>query len=141
MHKYILCKRYIETLLNSIGGVVELSEDQFAAGSDLTSCAPAIIAEIHNLYIKAISQKSNIPFEIAEKMFKATLAGILNLLNKTGESSQDLINRVATKGGSTEAAVNVLRNKLPETFTELLNATMESHSIREEYTRKQFSTN
>lgn len=134
-------RQYMEELFNSIGEVVELSENQFAAGSDLTSCAPAIISEMHNLYIKAISQKSNIPENVAEKMFKATLIGTQHLLEKTGETAQELINRVATKGGSTDAAVNILREQLPNTFIKMLNATLESHTIREKHTRNQFNTN
>lgn len=132
-------KETLENILNPIGGVVELSEDQFAAGSDLTSCAPAIISEIHNIYIKVICQKSGIDFDTAEKMLNATIDGIIKLKNKTNETTQDLIDRVATKGGSTEAAVNVLRNKLPNVYDDLLTMTETSHKIREEYTEKQFS--
>lgn len=132
-------KLLLEEILNPIGGVVELTEEQFAAGSDLTSCAPAIISEIHNIYIKVICQKSGIDFETAEKMFNATVDGVIKLKDKTKETTQELIDRVATKGGSTEAAINVLRNKLPEVYCELLEITESSHRTREKYTEKQFS--
>lgn len=131
-------KIFLKKLLEPIGGAVELNEDQFAAGSDLTSCAPAIISEIHNIYIKLICQKSGIDFEIAEKMFNATLDGIIKLKDKNNETTQEIIDRVATKGGSTEAAINVLREKLPGTFEQLLKKTEFSHKVREDYTEKQF---
>lgn len=132
-------KQTLEPMLNSIGGFVELTEEQFVAGSDLTSCAPAIISEIHNIYVKMISEKSGISFEIAEKMLNATLHGLIKLKDKTNETSQELIERVATKGGSTEAAVKVLRNKLPTVYNELLEMTESSNRIREDYIRAQFS--
>lgn len=134
-------RRFIKKLLNSIGDVVELKEEQFSAGSDLTSCAPAPISEIHNLYISEISRSSGIPLKVAETMFNSTLNGTLGLLDKTGETSRELINRVATKGGSTEAGIKVLRKNLPEIFSKMLKATERSHSIREKSTSKQFEKN
>lgn len=129
---------YLEALFNKVGDVVELDEEQFAAGSDLTSCAPAIIAEMHNLYIRTIAETSGIPIESAAKMFNATLMGTQKLLAKTGETSQELIDRVATPGGATEAAISVLRNDLPKTFREMMKATENAHCSREELTLKQF---
>lgn len=132
-------REYINQLFEGIGDVVELDENQFSAGSDLTSCAPAIIAEMHKLYIQAICEKSAIPVKLAEKMFSSAVLGTAKLLEKSGESAQDLVDRVATKGGATEAAITVLRNELPRTFKGMVEATTNAYDNREKYTDKQFT--
>jgi pyrroline-5-carboxylate reductase len=49
-----------------------------------------------------------------------------------------LVNRVATKGGSTEAGIQVLRSALPEIFEVMLEKMIEPQIVRKKNTRNQF---
>jgi pyrroline-5-carboxylate reductase len=128
----------LAALLGRVNEIVPVEENQFEIGSDLTSCAPAFIAEMLTLYAQAVEKHSRYSFEEANRMFKKTIMGTLKLLEQRKETSSELVNRVATKGGSTEAGIQVLRSALPEVFEVMLGKTIEPQIVRKNNTRKQF---
>ena len=128
----------LTALLGHVNEVVHVDESQFEIGSDLTSCAPAFIAEMITLYARAAEKHSHYSFQDADRMFKKTIAGTLKLLEQRKETSSDLVHRVATKGGSTEAGILVLRSALPEVFDTMLKKTIEPQIARKKHTRHQF---
>jgi len=128
----------LATLLGYVNEIMNVEENQFEIGSDLTSCAPAFIAEMITLYARAAAKHSNYSFKEADRMFKKTIIGTLKLLEQRKETSSELVSRVATKGGSTEAGILVLRSALPEVFEVLLEKTMQPHILRKKNTRVQF---
>jgi len=128
----------LTALLGHVNEIVQVDESQFEIGADLTSCAPAFIAEIMMLYARAVARHSRYSFEDADRMFKKTITGTLRLLEQKKETSTELVNRVATQGGSTEAGILVLRSALPEVFAMLLKKTIEPQIVRKHHTRHQF---
>lgn len=131
-------RNFICDLLKKIGDIYELEESEINVGTNLTSCAPAFIAYLLDQYVRSIIRNSNLPYKEAFDLFKSTVTGTLKLLEKNGETTSELIDRVATKGGATEEGIKVLSEKLPEAFDQLLSATMERHLARSEATQKQF---
>ena len=131
-------KIFICNLLKRIGDVYELEESEFNAATNLTSCAPAFIAFLLDQYIGSVIRNSRLSYTEAYDLFKSTVTGTLKLLEINGETTSELINRVATKGGATEAGIKILSEKLPEAFDQLMSATMERHLTRSIETRKQF---
>ncbi|MBI5679769.1 MAG: NAD(P)-binding domain-containing protein [Methanobacterium sp.] len=118
---------FVNKLFNSISTVKIIEEDDFEVGSDLTSCAPAFIAEIFMEFAEASVKNSNFNQEDANDMVIKTLYGTAKLLHDKNMSFEELISRVATKGGITEDGIKVLENKLPGTFDELFKTTLDKH--------------
>lgn len=130
--------KFLASLLGKSSKVKIIDEEEFESASDLTSCAPAFIAEICSIYIQSIQRKSSFSYDDAFMMFKETIIGTLSLLEKRNETTKQLVHRVATKGGATEVGIKILQDNLPRIFDTLVAATMEPHIKRKEITRKQF---
>jgi pyrroline-5-carboxylate reductase len=118
---------FINNLFNSISSVKIIKEYDFEVGSDLTSCAPAFIAEIFMKFAEVSAKNSNFTKEEAEDMVIKTLYGTAKLLHERNMSFQEVISRVATKGGITEEGIKILENELPTTFNELFETTLNKH--------------
>lgn len=115
--------RRIDRMFGAIGTMKIVRESDLDTVVDLTSTAPGLIVAMLQEYAKAGVRHSTLTDEEAEQMLIATLYGTAKLLSERGMSLDDVISRVATKGGSTEEGVKVLRNELPLTFDNMLNST------------------
>ncbi len=98
--------------------------ESFEVLADLTSCAPGYFSALMQEFVQAAARKE-VPGELAERLVKQTLLGSALLMEN--ESFRDLIARVATKGGITEAGVNVTQAQAPEMFDQLFLATQARH--------------
>lgn len=124
---------FVNNLFSSISDVKIIEEENFEAGSDLTSCAPAFIAEIFMKFAEAGAKNSNFTPQETEDMVIKTLYGTAKLLYEGNMGFEEVISRVATKGGITEEGVKILEKELPDTFNELLKTTSAKHKkIKEE---------
>lgn len=133
-------KFFIERLFNSISKVKVISENDFELGADLTSCAPGLIASIFSEFVKeATKHSSNISYQDAEDMVISTLYGTAKLLFEKEMRFDEMINRVATKGGITEEGVKVFEARLPEVFNELFKVTLAKHEIVKDQISKSLS--
>jgi pyrroline-5-carboxylate reductase/competence protein ComER len=115
-------KKLVIRLLNAIGTAVETDEKNFDLYTDLTSCGPALIVSMVQEFAGAAVRTGAIPPEIAEYLVRETLIGTAWILDGNQTTFDEVIGRVATKGGSTEEGVRVLRARLPETMDEVLKA-------------------
>ncbi len=130
-------KRFVENLFASISEVKIIPEEDFEAGTNLTSSAPAFIAFIISKYAEIAKQDSNFSQEEAEEMIKTTLDGTSKLLAQ-GMEFEEIIDRVATKGGITEEGLNILEYKLETLFQELFTTIGEKYEkfqleLKQEY--------
>ncbi|HML05379.1 MAG TPA: pyrroline-5-carboxylate reductase dimerization domain-containing protein [Methanobacterium sp.] len=132
---------FINKVFESIGDVKIVQEEDFEVGSDLTSCAPAFIASIFQKFAETGSTQGNFTYEESEKMVIKTLYGTVKLLYEENMSFDDIISRVATKGGITEQGVKILEKELPETFDDLFKTTLKRHEEIKEELRQQYKTN
>lgn len=133
-------KRILEELLNTISTVKNIPENEFELVSDLTSCAPGLIASIFREYVNSAMLHTSInKKEISDIVIK-TLFGTAKLFYEKNFDFDNTIKRVTTKGGATEAGVQVLENKLPEVFNEMLNKTLERQKSRKQKIDEQFNS-
>lgn len=122
-------------LLERVGRVFPVREDQFEAAGDLMSCAPALIAAMIEEFALAGVRHSTLSQEQACDMAYATMAGT-SLLLQDGVGVEAIIRRVATPGGITEEGVKVLRSELPPVFDHLFTRTLKKHTTVRRYIGK-----
>jgi pyrroline-5-carboxylate reductase len=122
-------KEVIFSLFSAIGTPVEIEEQHFEIYGDLTSCGPALISAMMQEFASSAVRKEGINPDLAAYLVQQTLIGTAWLLDRDDTDFDELIGRVATKGGITEEGVTVLRNRLPGVYQELLGATHKKHEL------------
>ena len=115
---------FVESLLAAISTVKIVDENNFQAATELTSCGPGLIAAIFQEFVNAGLRHSNLSQGDVEEMVSKTLAGTAKLMLEKNMKFEEIIARVATKGGITEEGVKVLQGRLPETFDEMFAKTL-----------------
>ena len=118
-------KEFIETIFNRISKVKEINENQWDLGADLTSCAPAFYAAILENLVKTAKKHGDFTVDELKSLVLPTCYGTAKLLMNGNTDFQDLIARVATKGGISEEGVKVLNDQLPMVFDKLLTVTLD----------------
>lgn len=132
--------KFIESLFESISGIKLLDEKDFALATELTSCAPGFLAAIFREFVEsALRHTSSISREDAYDMVLHTLSGTVCLMLEKKMSFEEVIARVATKGGITEEGVKVIEAGLPQVFDELLDRTMEKRNMISDKVNREFS--
>lgn len=115
-------KKLVLGLLNAISTAVEIDEQNFDPYTDLTSCGPALIVAMMREFAGSAVRTGTIRPELAEYLVKETMIGTARILAGEPMKFDDVIGRVATKGGSTEEGVKVLQARLPDVMDEVLQA-------------------
>jgi pyrroline-5-carboxylate reductase len=109
-------------LLGAIGTPVEIEEHHFGIYTDLTSCGPALIAAMMEEFAAAAVRKEGVPREMTEYLVRETLAGTAKVIVNRQMQFPAVIDRVATKGGTTEEGVRILRARLPAVYDEMIGS-------------------
>jgi pyrroline-5-carboxylate reductase len=131
-------RAFITSAFGKIGKVKEIEEKQFDLAIDLTSCSPAFYAAILRGFSKAAALHGNLTPDELKELIIATCYGTARLLTEKGVSFDDLVTRVATRGGISEEGVKIIDSALPGIFDEILRVTLGKrekikHQIREQY--------
>ena len=126
-------------LLKSIGEVIELLENEMGMGSELVSCMPGFIASIFDVICKSAQSHTSIPEDQIVSMVLSTMSATADLMIQNGMSFNDVVNRVATKGGITEEGTKVVYNDFPATADLLFANTLEKRRKTAEAAGKAFS--
>ncbi|GAB0155514.1 pyrroline-5-carboxylate reductase [Chryseobacterium sp. Alg-005] len=96
---------HIERLLNSTGRSVYLEEEDLLDGvTALSGSGPAYFYYIIDAMIKA-GVEMGIEENLSKLFVKQTMLGAYHLINNSEKSLEELIKDVASKGGTTEAAL------------------------------------
>ncbi|HEX8906543.1 MAG TPA: NAD(P)-binding domain-containing protein [Longimicrobiaceae bacterium] len=103
---------WIERLLSPVGEVMVVDEDELDAASTLTGAGPAFIAAACQEVARALHAASGIDPGRAERM-----------------AADEVIERVATRGGITEDGLRVLRRELPDLLAAVHQATAEKSAL------------
>jgi pyrroline-5-carboxylate reductase len=103
----------VEQLFGAIGSVARIGKENLAAATVISGCGPALIATVLDAFVQATVRGSNLSRDDAGRLVRETLIGTATYLEATGTDCEDLIRRVATPGGITEAGVASLREDLP----------------------------
>jgi pyrroline-5-carboxylate reductase len=117
-------------LLEAIGQAEEVTEETIETATILTSSAPGLLAGILEHFAQAAVRKTpQLDIDSARRMLVETLLGTALLLKAENLRFDQMIERVATKGGITEEGLNVLGKVLPHAFDELFAMTESKHSM------------
>jgi pyrroline-5-carboxylate reductase len=128
----------VERLFGAISVLKHIEETDFEVAADMTSCAPGFFAAIVQEFVDAGTRHSTISKDAAETMVIMTLYGTAKLLAEKGMGTEELIARVATKGGITEEGVKVLHKDLPATFDNVFSATLKKQEVVKAAIKEQF---
>ena len=131
-------KSLLKDLLSSIGDVIELPEEEMGMGSELVSCMPGFIASIFDVICRSAEGHTSIPKEQIVKMVLSTMSATGDLMLQKGMSFEDVVTRVATKGGITEEGTKVVYEGFPETADLLFEKTLEKRRLTTEIAEKSF---
>ncbi|MCR4609740.1 MAG: NAD(P)-binding domain-containing protein [Eubacterium sp.] len=122
-------KETLKELLTCIGTVRELTEDKMGMGSELVSCMPGFIASIFDVICRSAGKHVDFPPEMIVEMVLNTMKATGNLMLEKGMSFEDVVTRVATKGGITQEGTKVIYEMFPEAADELFEKTLEKRRI------------
>jgi pyrroline-5-carboxylate reductase len=120
---------YVESLFSGISRVKRVREEALDLTTDLTSCAPGFFAAILDEFVgAALRRNAALTRQDAEEMVMRTFYGTAKVLAEKNIGFEEMIERVATKGGITEEGVKALRSGLPQTFDKVFEATLSKRS-------------
>lgn len=125
-------KVILRNLLASIGKVIELPENEVGMGSELVSCMPGFIASIFDVICNSAEGHTEIPKEQIVKMVLNTMSATGDLMLQKDLSFNDVVTRVATKGGITEEGTKVIYDMFPSAADEMFNKTLEKRRLTAE---------
>ena len=122
-------RRMLNGLLECIGEVIELPENEMGMGSELASCMPGFIASIFDVICRSAKGHTEIPYSQVVRMVLNTMTATGELMLKNGLSFDEVVSRVATKGGITEVGAKVIYEQFPATADSLFEKTMEKRRV------------
>ena len=131
-------KDNLTSLLGIIGDVIELPENEVGMGSELVSCMPGFMASIFDVICTTAEEHTDIPRENIIKMVLNTMCGTGSLMLEKDMTFEEVVSRVATKGGITEEGTKVIYNQFPSTVMELFNNTLEKRRLTAEKAKESF---
>ena len=131
-------KEALKGLLSCIGDVIELPENEMGMGSELVSCMPGFIASIFDVICKSAEDHTTIPKDQIVKMVLSTMSATGDLMLQKAMSFEDVVTRVATKGGITEEGTKVVYEGFPGTADLLFAKTLEKRRLTTEIAEKNF---
>lgn len=115
----------IEAMLRSLGDLEKIKEEDYASAVNITSSAPGILAAIFDIYSHSAVRNTSIPKVNSDRMLLKTIFGTIKMLWENNISFNDLAEKVATKGGITEASLNVIKEQLPSVFDSAVEKAIE----------------
>ncbi len=118
-------KEKISYIFKYMGTTIELPENEMGMGSELVSCMPGFIASIFDVICVAAKKHTSIPEEQVIKMVLNTLCATGKLMIDKEMLFDDIVTRVATKGGITEEGTKVIYEAFPKLADEIFHKTLE----------------
>ncbi len=99
-----------KALLACVGDVEELPERVFDAVTAVSGSGPAYLFFLVRAWEEA-AKRLGLPADVAERAIRRTVEGSSRLLQASRDPAAVLIQKVASKGGTTEAALKVLARR------------------------------
>jgi len=120
--------RLVLKLFSSCGMVAQIDESQMNAVISVNGSSPAYLY----LFAKAVldsAEKQGIQPSVSLPLFCQTLVGSAEMLLKSGNTPDELIQKVSSRGGTTIAALNVLEKNH---FEQMIDEAMKACTARAE---------
>ena len=118
-------KRLLSDVLSLVGNVIELPESEMGMGSELVSCMPGFIASIFDVLCSSAKKHTSIPDDQIVKMVLNTMSATGDLMLQKDMTFEDVVTRVATKGGITQEGTKVVYEGFPAVADKLYENTLE----------------
>lgn len=109
--------------MSSISVPHSLRESETRIASDLSSCGPAFIAYILQIWTETAAKLTGISLTEAHRLGSEMLLGTGKLLTEGGLTVEALRKRVAVPGGVTAEGIAVLQDDLQRLFASLIQTT------------------
>lgn len=119
--------RLVVELLSNMGAVYPIPEDLIEVYTDLTSCSPGIFSAVFQLFLASAHRFGDLDPALARQLFLHSLSGLTKLYRERNLDFDQVVSRVARKGGVTEVGIQVVNQGLPGTFDEVFEKTLEDH--------------
>ena len=97
-------------IFGCVGEVIELPERLFDAVTAISGSGPAYLFLIFKA-LRDAGSRAGLPTSVAQRLALRTAAGSVELAETSHQTLEDLIAQVASKRGTTEAALNVFRRR------------------------------
>lgn len=112
-------------ILSSCGTVYNINEDIFSHCTTISGCGPGLFSNIANHFIES-GIKIGIPQDLAKKLVIETIYGTSKLLFESSIDPQVFQSKVSTPGGSTQAGIDILEDRLiGKIFQDCLQSSLE----------------
>ena len=131
-------KKELSKILESFGNVIELPEEEMGMGAELVSCMPGFTAAIFNEIKKGAQKHTKIEGNKIATMLANTMIGTGRLIIENKMTFEEVIERVATKGGITEEGTKVIEKEFPNVAAEMFDKTLEKRKKTTENAVKAF---
>jgi len=99
-----------QQLLDAVGSAVIVKEGEIDAVTALSGSGPAYVFHLLEGMLEAAGQMG-LEKEVSRELALATVIGAAKLMQETGEDADALREKVTSKGGTTEAAINTLQDR------------------------------
>ncbi len=113
-------------VMEAVGEVVELEEADLDAVTAVSGTGPAYVFALAEAMTQA-ARRLGLSAEVADRLVNYTVLGAGEMLVQTGQSATDLRRQVASPGGTTEAALEVMNQG---GFSELMVQALEAAHAR-----------
>ena len=121
---------YIENMIGNFTKINRIDENEFGFACKFTSCGPGLYAAIFQEFVEAgLRHSDSLTKEIITKMVLQTLYGTVKLMIDENMDFNEVISRVATKGGITEEGVKVMESCLPQVFDDMFDQTTAKQKV------------
>ena len=115
--------KIIDTFLTSFGKAIQIKEEKFDQFTALCGSSPAFYLEIMDSMIQ-FGLANDFTYQDSVKMVSESMIASAKLLQESTLKAKELITKIATKGGTTEAGLNVLyKYRIDKVIEETLIAT------------------
>lgn len=131
-------KECLTGLLSYMGMVIELPENEMGMGSELVSCMPGFIAAIFQELCASAKKHTSLSESQIARMVLHTMVGTGTLMREKEYSFEDVIARVATKGGITEEGTKVIEEQFPKVADQVFDKTLEKRRQTTEKAQRSF---
>ncbi len=99
---------WVRSILRSVGDIVEVEETQQDVVTAVSGSGPGYMFYFAQHFIAA-AVAQGLDETVAQKLVTETFAGTAELLRQREESPAELVQKVATPGGTTEAGLSALK--------------------------------
>ena len=131
-------KNKVVDLFKIIGSTIILDEKEMGMGSELVSCMPGFIAAMFDCMCKEAKKHTNLTEEEIIKMVLNTINSTSELMITKNMTFNEVVDRVATKGGITEEGTKVIYELFPAIAEKVFNNTLEKRKQTKTNAEKQF---